>query len=145
MPAPLRVIQSSDPAQDIMDDVGEFIPHFRPVGAGVLLVMYERGNQKGGGEVKTKGGIIVPNTATGALAEDKYQGKVGLVVALGPIAFTEDASHRWGDAVPQVGDWVLISIGDSYSFDLPGPRRARMVDDVNVKLIVSREAFDAVW
>jgi co-chaperonin GroES (HSP10) len=145
MPAPLRVIHKTDPKEDILHDVGHLVPHFQPIAAGVFIVMYERGNQKGGGEVTTQGGIIVPSTATGALAEDKYQGKVGLVMALGPIAFEEDASHKWGNAVPQVGDWVMISVGDTYSFDLPGPRRARLVEDVNVKFIVSPEAFDSVW
>lgn len=145
MPAPLRLHHKTDPKQDIIDDVGDLVRHFQPLGAGVFIVMYERGNQKGTAEVTTQGGIIVPATATGALAEDKYQGKVGLVMALGPIAFKEDDNHQWGGVTPQVGDWVMISVGDTYSFDLPGPRRARFVEDVNVKFVVSPAAFDAVW
>ena len=145
MPAPLRVVHKTDPKQDILDDVGHLIEFFQPVGDQVLLVMYERAKQKGGGDVTTAGGIIVPQGATGLLAEDKWQGKAGLVVAMGPIAFTEDDNHKWGHAVPKVGDWVMISIGDSYSFDLPGDRRARQVSDASIKVIIQPEALQSVW
>ena len=145
MPAPLRVAHKTDPRDDIYEDLQHVIPLFQPVGDQVLLVMYERGKQKGGGDVKTDGGIIIPQSATGALAEDKWQGKAGLVVAMGPIAFTEDESHKWGGVVPKIGDWVLISIGDSYSFDLPGDRRARQVADSSIKVILQPEALQAVW
>lgn len=145
MPAPLRVVHKTDPKQDILDDVGHLIPSFNPICDQVLLVMYERGKQKNGDLAKTEGGIYLPNGTTGALAEDKWQGKVGLVVAMGPIAFTEDDNHKWGKVVPKIGDWVMISIGDSYSFDLPGDRRARQVSDASVKLILKSEALQAVW
>ncbi len=145
MPHPLRVVHNTDPAQDIRDDVQGFIASIQPLGAQVLLVMYERGKQKGGGDTMTAGGIIVPITAQGIMAEDHWQGKVGLVMAMGPIAFKDDTSHQFGGVTPKVGDWVMINIGDTYSFDLPGERRARMTDDVNVKAIVSPNHFDVVW
>lgn len=145
MPLPLRVVHKTDPRQDIIDDVGDIAKHFQPLGAGVLIVMYERGKQKGGEMAQTSGGIFIPETATGVIKEDKYQGKVGLVMALGPIAFTEDERHQWGAVTPKIGDWVMVSVGDTYSFDLPGDRRARLVEDVNIKFIVSPEAFDSVW
>lgn len=145
MPAPLRVVHKTDPKQDIYDDVGSFIEFFQPVGDQVLLIMYERGKQKGGGDVMSQGGILIPAGTTGALAEDKWQGKVGLVVAMGPIAFTEDDHHTWGSAVPKIGDWVMISVGDSYSFDLPGDRRARQVSDALVKIILQPEVLQSVW
>lgn len=143
MPLPLRVVHTTDPKQDIIDDVGSFINGIEPLGAGVLLVMYERGKQKG--DVRTAGGIIVPETQTGTLREDKFQGKVGLVMALGPLAFQEDATHQWGGNTPKVGDWVMINVGDTYSFDLPNDRRARIAEDVNVKAKVQSAQFDGVW
>lgn len=142
---PLRVAHTSDPKELIIKEVGYLIPDFQPLGAGVLIVMYERGKQAGDEMVRTAGGIYVPETATGALANDKYQGKVGLVMAMGPIAFKEDDTHQWGGVTPNIHDWVMINVGDTYSFDLPGPRRARLVEDVNVKFIVSPAVFDAVW
>jgi len=138
MAQPLRVLHDRDPREDIREDVGAVTDTIDPLGAGVLIVMYERG--KGKGEAKTAGGIILANKT---LDEDKYQGKAGLVMKLGPIAFTDDASHQWGDRVPRVGDWVMVNVGDSFAFDLPGDRRACIVEDVNVKAILRHP--DMVW
>lgn len=137
MPVPLQVIHDRDPREAVWQDVGEHIKGIEPLCAGVLLIMYERGM---GGEARTKSGIFLPDQTT---SEDKYQGKAGLVVKLGPIAFTDDASHQWGDMIPQVGDWVIVNVGDSFPFDLPNKRRARIVDDVSVKAIIQQP--DAVW
>lgn len=144
MPAPLRVIHETDPKQDIINDVKDLVHGFRPMADRVLLVMYERGKQNSTGEVRTKGGLIIPNVKAGSLNEDQYQGKVGLVVAIGDLAFEEDADHKWG-ARPQVGDWVMIQVGNSSSFDIPGPRRARMVRDVQIEMIVSDENIGDIY
>lgn len=137
MPVPLQVIHDRDPRDAVWQDVGDHIKGIEPLAAGVLLIMYERG---AGGEVRTKSGIILSAKTTN---EDKYQGKAGLVVKLGPIAFTDDVGHQWGDMKPKVGDWVIVNVGDSFSFDLPNDRRARIVEDVNVKAIINQP--DAVW
>lgn len=141
MPQPLRVVETEDPRRLIEESVGWAVETIEPLGAEILLVMYERGKQRG--EVKTTGGIIVPEMKTGALAEDKYQGKAGLLMRMGPLAFTEDGSHRWGGRTPRPGDWVLVNINDTFAFDLPGDRRARIVEDVNVRAILQRP--DVVW
>lgn len=156
MPTPVRVLHDSDPAEEIMNDVGWFIDGITPLGTEVLLVMYERVVR---GEKKTSGGIIVPATQGKTAAEDKYQGKAGLVVKLGATAFQEDETHRWGGVVPKVGDWVLIDVRETYSFDVPiytdpklrlgspiGERRFRQAHDVHVRILVDDPAlFDAAW
>ena len=156
MGAPVRVVHAKDPATLIWDDLGWVIEGLTPTGADVLLVMYERVGQ--GGESKTQGGIIIPEMQGGTATEDKYQGKVGLVVKLGPLAFKEDDTHKWGDTVPKIGDWVLVNVGETYSFDVPvyhnpvnrfgspqGQRRCRLVQDVYARLIASPQVFDAIW
>ena len=143
---PLRLHHRTDPRQDIIDDMKEFIDHLKPVAALIALVMYERGKQKDNDMAKSESGLLwIPDVKGGVIQEDKFQGKVGLVIAMGPLAFTEDDTHKWGNAVPKIHDWVMVSVGDTFSFDLPGPRRVRMVEDVNVKMIVSHEIIDAVW
>ena len=143
MPAPLRVVHKVHPRKELMDAVGDYLTGIRVPPYRVLLAMYERG---AGGEVQTAGGIWVPLAQpTGVLREDTYQGKVGLVIKLGSLAFSDDDTHRWDGFAPRVGDWVAISVGDTYSFDLPGPRRCRIVDDANVKMIVPDDVFDAIW
>lgn len=144
MPQPLRVVHDTDPKQDILDDVGDLLNGWHIPPTAVLLVMYERGKQKGGGDVRLASGIIIPKGAPhGSLDEDKWQGKVGLVLKVGSVAFTDDEQHKWHDFKPVVGDWVVIGVGDTFSFDLPGDRRARLVDESNVRLIVPGP--DLVW
>jgi hypothetical protein len=161
MGAPVRVVHDKDPADEIRDDVGRLCAGIKPIAADVLIVMYERTNVKDGQERRSAGGIIVPITANSTASEDKFQGKVGLVMAMGPIAFKADDTHDWGSPndVPKVGDWVLVNVSQTYSFDLPvygteaakrsgspdGQRRARLVQDIYVKGIVSPEMFDAIW
>jgi co-chaperonin GroES (HSP10) len=155
MGAPVRVLHHTDPAEKIWEDLGWVIDGLTPTGADVLLVMYERVGQ---GESKTAGGIIIPDTKGGAATEDKYQGKVGLVVKMGPLAFQEDETHKWGNVIPKVGDWVLINVNEAFSFDVPvyrksaqrvgspeGQRRMRLVQDVYARIIASPQVFDAIW
>lgn len=155
MGAPVRVLHQIDPADEIRQSIGWVIDGLTVTGCDVLLAMYERVGQ---GERRSIGGIIIPDTKGGAATEDKYQGKVGLVVAMGPLAFKEDETHRWGNVVPNVGDWVLINVNESFSFDVPvysnsakrigspdGQRRMRLVQDVYARIIASPSVFDAIW
>jgi co-chaperonin GroES (HSP10) len=155
MGAPVRILHENDPADEIRHDLEWLIDGLEPVGADVLLVMYERVSK---GEQKSTGGIIIPATQGGTATEDRYQGKAGLIVKKGPVAFEEDENHRWGSAIPKEGDWVLIDVRETYSFDVPiydnpkvrvgsptGLRRMRLVQDVHVRLIASPKVFDAIW
>ena len=155
MGAPVRVLHKDNPVEEIWRDLGWLIDGLNPLGAEVMLVMYERVGQ---GESKTAGGIILPDVKGGSATEDKYQGKAGLIVKMGPIAFEDDASHKFGDKKPKVGDWVIININETLSFDVPvyhqnksrfgsadGQRRMRLVQDVYVRVIASPEVFDAIW
>ena len=57
----------------------------------------------------TPGGIITP---VGFQMEDWWQGKVAMLVGVGPAAFSGDASYlaaTYGDAVPKFGDWVFLN------------------------------------
>jgi hypothetical protein len=133
MPNPLRMIHDVDPKQELLEATTEAMTSIEPLGASVLLAMYKRPD-------RLVSGLYIPNKTQD---EDKYQGKVGLVVKLGPIAFREDSTHQWGDRIPHPGDWVIINIGDAFSFDLPNDRRARIVEDVHIKAITRQP--DLVW
>ena len=134
MATAMQMVHDREPKMVIMDDVGPFLKDVQPLGTGVLLAVYVRP------EV-TKSGIYLPQNK-GPMLEDNAQGKVGLVLALGEMAFTEDAQHRWGGVTPKVGDWVVIRVGDTFPFEL-GPRRCRVVEDVDIKVILQRP--DIVW
>lgn len=128
----IQMLHAADPAQVILKDIGDKAKGLRIMGTAILVAPYVR-------DGKTAGGILLaPKTRD----EDKYQGKVGLVLQVGPIAFADDATHRFGSVIPKVGDWVLYNVGDTFSFEL-GERRCRVVEDVNVKAILAKP--DVVW
>lgn len=76
---------------------------------------------------KTSGGIIRPDATR---EEDKWQGKAGLILAVGPDAFNfeevreevaggmadEDARARHN--IPRVGDWVFFRGSDTWDSGL---------------------------
>lgn len=121
-----------DPAKEHLDRVKDYVKDIEPLAAEVLLAVYLRPE-------KTKSGLFLSDTSR---EEDRYQGKVGLVLKLGPIAFKDDATHSFGDRTPKIGDWVLINVGDTWAFDL-GRQRCRFAEDVNIKAIINRP--DIVW
>ena len=56
---------------------------------------------------------VAKNTQT----EDKWQGKVGLVLAMGHLAFKSDGENNFGPDKVSVGDWVLYEYGDGADAD----------------------------
>lgn len=134
MATALAMIHERDPRDVIMDEVRPFLGDVQPLGTEVLLAVYVRPE-------KTVGGILLPSNQ-GPRREDQWQGKTCLVLAMGEMAFVEDANHRWGETKPKVGDWVAINVGDTWSFEL-GPRRCRVAEDVDIKLVLQRP--DVIW
>lgn len=122
----LEVEHDGDPKQHIRDAVDPYLKDIEPLGSLVMVVVYERAK-------KTKGGILL---ADSTIQEDHYQGKIGLIVKMGDLAFAEDDEHHWG-VKPQVGDWVCYRVGDTFPF-IVGDRTCRFVQDVGIKAIVHR-------
>lgn len=46
------------------------------------------------------------------LAEDRFQGKIGLVLKVGPTAFVDGGGKWYGDITVEVGDWVMYRPSD---------------------------------
>lgn len=57
----------------------------------------------------TPGGIIKPDQT---LAENRFQGKGALILAMGPTAFKYSDAFVYEGVKPQVGDWVLVRPSD---------------------------------
>src|SRR5580765_4889360 len=129
----MQMVHAVDPKEEIMTAVQPFLADVQPLGTSVLVGVYVR-------PTMTKGGIMLVDTV-GARKEDEYQGKVGLVLALGEKAFTEDATHQWG-VTPKVGYCVAVNVGETWALEL-GSRRCRVVEDVRMRLIVQRP--DILW
>ena len=130
----LSVVHEEDPRDTYLKLVMPAVERLSVMGARVLVSVYVRPERKKGSA------IILPGVVRD---EDRYQGKVGLVVALGPLAFKEDETHRFGGRIPQVGDWVQFRVPESFPFELTtedGKReysRARYVEDVDIYAILT--------
>lgn len=84
----------------------------RVSGPDVLMAIFDRSGQY------TSGKVLVPET----YIEDRAQGKVGLIIALGPLCRGPDFEEWFGGPtlVPQIGQWWTASIRDGFSY-LFGP------------------------
>jgi len=95
----------------------------------------------------TKGGI---HLADKTMDESRYQGKVGLILKMGPKAFhfpEHDAQIAVGDlsfmlGYPGVGDWVMYRAADTWEVGLGGAS-CRFVYDEAVWADI--EEPEAVW
>ncbi len=120
-----------DPRQTITDKVGD-ISKIQVTYSQVLIGIYMR-------PTKTASGIYLSDQT---IDEDKYQGKVGLVLKKGPLAFKNtDAVDFHGFEVEE-GDWVVIRPSDGWAISIHG-QDCRMVSDAGIRMVV--DAPDAIW
>jgi co-chaperonin GroES (HSP10) len=88
---------------------------------------------------KTKGGIVLPDQHR---SEDKFQGKVGLVLKKGPDAFV-DGTNTWFNGVTvDVDDWIIFRPADGWSITVHGVL-CRILNDINVRGRIQHP--DQVW
>jgi len=120
MPAALAK-HTTDPATELWDSIiktGAALlrgdgtgPEFRIefFANSVVVAVYHRPE-------KTASGILLPQTASGKKGEDRYQGKVGLVVTMGPLAYRDDERRVFDrNEIVHVGDWVFFNPADGWS------------------------------
>jgi co-chaperonin GroES (HSP10) len=100
-----------DPKQEILDKLGD-LTHFEIANNEVLLAIYRR-------DEKTPGGIILTHNS---LKEDVYQGKVGLVVKIGP-------GCRFPNINIQIHDWVVTRPSDTWALDVNADPKALKRED----------------
>lgn len=110
-----------DPKQAILAKVGD-LKDVRLSGAQVLVATYIRPERK-------KSGLIITQSVRD---EDKFQGKCGLVLKMGPLAYKATERLDFGGYAAKVGDWVWYRPMDGYALSVHGVH-CRVVDDVDVK------------
>lgn len=121
----LRVKHDTDPRDEIMVRCKPYLDGLTLMGSRIIVAIYQRPE-------KTQSGIILPGQVQ---KEDVYQGKVGLILKMGPMAFTEDDTHKWPVA-PKIGDWVAFRVGDTWQLTMD-KQPCRMIEDVDVRMIVT--------
>jgi co-chaperonin GroES (HSP10) len=121
MPARLMV-HEVDPAKELLDKLGG-LDGFELFGNQVLIAVYQRPE-------KTKSGIIFADVTR---QEDAFQGKAGLVVALGPSAFISDEHYNFRGQSVSRGEWVAIFVSDGRKI-VVRETLCRLVEDHHIRL-----------
>lgn len=101
--------QARDQKQEILSKAGDLSGH-QVLGDLVLVATYIEPE-------KSQGGIYMPQKR---LDESRFQGKVGLVLKLGPMAFQYDGAYPYEGPVPSVGEWVQYRAADTNEFFMGG-------------------------
>lgn len=129
MPA-MVMLHEDDPKQILLDKLGS-VADFEIFHNQVLCAVYIRPE-------KTKTGVWVPETTRD---EDKSQGKVGLIVKMGPQAFVNSEKWSWETELG-LSDWVFYRASDGWSVTVNG-MLCRILDDTNVRGQIQHP--DQVW
>lgn len=129
---PQRAMQHDvDPRQVILDKIGD-LSDIKVMYSQVLLGIYER-------PAKTKSGIIFTDQHRD---EDLFQGKICMVLKMGPLAFQDTDDVQFHGQKVEVGDWVSIRTSDGWALNIRG-QACRMVSDTGIRLVV--EDPDSVY
>lgn len=127
----MRMEHSSDPADAILKEMGD-ISDIEIFHNQVLVAIYIRPE-------KTKSGLYL---SAQTRDEDKYQGKVGLIIKKGADAFV-DESGKWFKGVNLgVGDWIYFRPSDGWAITVHG-QLCRILDDTDIRGRIPTP--DTVW
>jgi co-chaperonin GroES (HSP10) len=123
--AAMRMVHDEPPDEVIWRDVGP-LDKIEVLGQNVLICTYVRP------ATRTIGGIEIPETAT---EEDRYQGRVGMVLKLGLQAFidSEKPPVKFNGFKLTPGQWIVYRPSDGIRFQI-GKRDCRLIADVHVKM-----------
>ncbi len=118
---PALMSHIEDPANEIRKRIGD-ISQIEVLHNQILVGVYIRPE-------KTKGGILLTSQTRD---EDRYQGKAGLVLKKGPLAFVDDDNNKFHGQNVDVGDWVFYRVSDGFPLVLNGTL-CRLLEEVHVK------------
>ena len=120
-----------DPKEKLLSELGD-LSQVEIFNNQVLVAVYIRPN-------KTKSGLYLSDKTTD---EDRYQGKVGLLVGMGPAAFQDDNGQWFNNASFSMDDWLVFRPSDGWSITVNGVL-CRMLSDTQVKMRIPTP--DAAW
>jgi hypothetical protein len=124
-----------DPKEVIMKALDGALDHMPNIYGGRVLVATAPTPNK-------RGLLWVPDKTKG---EQRWQGKVGLVLAFGPSAFKYDPqfpSYPWEGPKPSVGDWVYYRTQDTSEFGVNGVSCRYVNDDM---VYGSVDDIECIW
>lgn len=130
MPSTL-MMHDEDPKEALLSKVGD-LSGVTLYGSDVLVCVYMRPE-------KTRSGIILTDNLR---SEDIYQGKVGLIVKMGPTCFTDENGEKFRDI--EVGSWCVFRASDGWPVTLntnnsvssKDAALCRIITDINIRMTV---------
>lgn len=119
-----QISQSDNPKKAILAALGD-ISKARVCSDLVLLGTFIRNE-------KTAGGIIRPKEN---VAEDEHQGKVGLVLKAGPLAYADWEESNSKGANAETGTWVVYHVMDARQIQINGTP-CRLIPYEKIRMVV---------
>jgi co-chaperonin GroES (HSP10) len=132
--AVIQMRNSATADRELLKAIGD-ISDIEVLNDRILIAIYRH-------EGMTKGGIIA---STKTEDESDYQGKVGLVLKIGPLVNVEGKSQTRG-AELKIGDWVVVNPSSGLSMHAGqhgSSRMLRMLVEKDIHMRVKRP--DAIW
>jgi co-chaperonin GroES (HSP10) len=117
----MKMVHEQDPKQYILDQLSGEQDKIDLFGARVLVATYIRPE-------KTVGGIIITENTR---REDQFQGRVGLVLKLGPAAFQDSSEAKFYGKSLKPGDWAYYRPSDGVGIAVNGVM-CRIIEDVMI-------------
>lgn len=116
------MVHTVDPVEELKKSVGD-ISQVKVFNNWILCAVYKRPE-------KTASGIYLSDVTR---KEDEYQGKVGLVIKKGPLAFVDDDRTTFNGQNVEIGEWITFRASDGWALNINGVL-CRMLQDVNIRL-----------
>lgn len=120
----MRALHRLDPKQEIMDKLGS-VEDYELYHNHILVAVYLRPST-----MVTASGfeLELPDSVR---KEDEFQGKVGLVLKVGPTAFKDDEHNKFHGQELKVGDWCVFRPSNSWAAKIKGTL-CRHVEDAHI-------------
>jgi len=118
---PMKMAHDVDPKEEILSSVGD-LNEIEVFNNNILVAIYIR-------PTRTKSGIILTDDT---IDQDRYQGKVGLVLKMGESACVDPSGNWFNGVKVNVGDWVIFRPSDGWSVAING-QPCRIMDDLVIR------------
>lgn len=120
------MVHDIDPIEETINRIGDLSDIVVPFNK-ILVGIYMRSG-------KTKGGVILTDQYRD---EDKWQGKAGLILKRGPMAFIDDDRVKFNGLDPQVGDWVVFRPSNGLKLDIRHKEgHCILLTDTQIELVI---------
>ncbi len=125
MVAAMKMVHDTDPADQIRKQVGD-LSNIDVFANQILLGVYQRPE-------KTASGLYLSDITR---TEDEHQGKVGLVLKVGPQAYEDDDRRKFlPEERVKPGDWVVMWVVDGRKMKVRN-QLCRVVTDEQIRMRV---------